>query len=469
MKWWIAGIGVAVLVAAGAAVAQMPTSGGDAWLTILWVAWIISVVWALTRPSFSLLFATIMAVMLLFVIIPATAAQISGMTTIAGDDYRAGVTRALEIAALAQSGMLAGALTVRASGPFPQFTRIFPDLSPPRLDQASWQSVAVGVMAVVALSVLGGASLRSFFVYTTSSGYGTFAREMTGSFGYLEALESFAGLALVLLPLRLGCRHASRWPALLSTSLATLVLLGNGVRGEFFATMFSAGLVWLKTGKRSYQPRRLLIAGVLALIIIGGVIGVARGSAGTRQLTLGHVVAESVGVNDLFLPTAGLANIVPSQLPYLDGTSYLETAEFFVPRALWKSKPKGSIVQLTSAIDPGGSGLAWPEFSEMYANFGLPGVIIGSLLLGALIELISRRLARSTSIRESVFTAVSAGIPLDIFTRGDIAAMLPAFAGIILAAALVCRRRSLVLTATRPSDAPESPATKNARRPVVTQ
>lgn len=455
MSRWIASLCVAVLVAVGVAVAQVPASGGDLWLTILWAAWVLAAVWALTRPSFSLLFATIMAVMLLFVIIPATTAQLSGMTTIADNDYRAGVPRALEIAALAQCGMLAGAVAARALWPFPRFTKKFVELSPSRLDGAAWRSVCVGILAVIGLSALGGASLRSFFVYTTSGGYGTFARETTGYLGYLTALEGFCGLALVLLPLRMSCSGSSRWPALFSAALATLILLGNGQRGRFFAIAFAASLIWMKTSRKNIPPRRLAVAGVLVLIIIGGLIGVARGAADSRQVTVANVVTASVGANNLFLPMAGVASIMPSQLPYLDGTSYLETGVFLVPRGLWNSKPEGSIVRLTETIDPGDSGLAFPEFAEMYANFGLPGVVIGSLLFGALIELLSGRLARSTSIRESVFIAVCAAVPLYIFTRGDVAPMFASCTGLLLAALLVCRRRSPVLAAPRPPNASE--------------
>jgi oligosaccharide repeat unit polymerase len=463
-----AGFCFAVLVAIGFAIMWMPTSSGDFWLTILWATWLLSVVWALTRPSFSLLFAAIMATMLLLVILPATAAQLSGLTTIAGNDYQAGVTRALEISALAQSAMLAGAVAARTLWPVSPFTRIFPALSARHLNRAAWRSVWVGVLGVIALSVLGGASLRSFFVYTTSGGYGTFARETTGYLGYLVALQTAAGLALVLLPLRWTCGRSRRWSVLLFVALATFVLLGGGQRGRFFVPVFAAALIWVKTSKRILPPRRLAVGGVLAVIVVGGLIGVARGAAGSRQVTVGTVITASVGTaNDLFLPTAGLASVVPAQFPYLHGTSYLETADFLVPRALWKNKPEGSIANLTAEIDPGNSGLAFPEFGEMYANFGLPGVIVGSLLLGALVELLSRQLARSTSLRESVLVAVCGAVLVDLFTRGAIAPMVISFAGLLLAAALVCRRRSPVLAAARPPEAFKLPEPENTPRPVI--
>ena len=470
MSRWIAGFCVIVLVGAGIAVVQVPGSAGDSWLTILWAAWIIAVVWALTRPSFSLLFAAIMTAMLLFVIIPATEAQLSGHTTIGGNDYRAGVVRALEIAALGQCGMLVGAVTARTFWPVPRLVKVFPRLSPSHLDRATRRAALVGVLALLALSVLGGASLRSFFVYTTSGGYGTFAKETTGYLDYLLSIQCVAGLAVVLLPLRLGCHGSSRRWALFFAALATLVLLGGGQRVRFFVPAFAAGLIWLKTSKSSRPPqRRLAVVGVLVLIVFGGLIGVARGPAHSRHLSVSTLINASVGsANDLFLPLAGLASTVPGRLPYLGGSSYLEVAAFLVPRALWNGKPQGAIYTITTAIDPGHSGLAFPEFGEMYANFGLPGVVIGSLLLGAFIELLSGRFARSTSIRESVFTAVCGAVLLDLFTRGDIAPLLASFAGLLVATALVCRRRSPVLAAVAAPIPAQHLEPGPTRCPVVT-
>lgn len=445
MSRWIAGFCVVVLVGAGIAIVQVPTFAGDSWLAILWAVWVIAVVWALTRPSFSLLFIAIMAAMFLFVILPATEAQLSGVTTIAGDDFSAGIVRALEISALAQCGMLAGAVSARTLWPVPRLIKLFPRLSPSHLDKAARRSVGVGVLAVIAFSALGGASLRSFFVYTSSGGYGQFTSEATGKLGYLTAVQGITGLALVLFPLRWGCSGSSRRPALLLAALATFVLLGGGQRVWFFVPAFAAMLLWLKTSKRSLPPRRLAVVGVLALIVLGGLVGEGRGGA-SSDVTVESVFADSFGSgNDLFLPLAGLAATVPGQLPYLHGSSYLQIAVFVIPRGLWSGKPEGSIAQVTATMDPHDSGLAFPEFGEMYANFGLPGVLIGSLLLGALIELLSRRFARSTSIRESVFIAVCGGVLLNVFSRGDIAPMLISFSGLLVATTMVCRRRSPVL------------------------
>ena len=134
--------------------------------------------------------------MFLLVILPATGAQLSGPTAIAGDDFGAGIVWALEIAALAQCGMLAGAVAARTLWPVSRLIRFSLRLSPSRLDKTARRSVCVGILAVIAFSVMGGASLRSFFVYATSGGYGTFSPESTGNLACLTAVEGIAGLAL---------------------------------------------------------------------------------------------------------------------------------------------------------------------------------------------------------------------------------------------------------------------------------
>lgn len=470
MSRWIAAVCVVVLVGAWIAVVQIPASAGDSWLTILWATWIVAVIWTLARPSFSLLFAAIMAAMFLLVIFPATEAQLFGLTTIAGNNYNAGIVGALEISALAQCGMLVGAVAARTFWHIPSPTRISLRLSPSRLDKVARRSIGVGVLGVVAFSVLGGASLSNFFVYTTSSGYGAFVHGAAGNLGYLASVQGIAGLALVLLPLRLGCSGPTRRRnPLLLAAVASFVLLGGGQRGWFFVPAFAAVLIWLKTSKRSYTPRRVAAFGVIMVIVLGGLVAVARGAADSRNVSVGTVLAAPFGPgDDLFLPLAGLATTVPGQFPYLHGTSYLQAASFLVPRALWSGKPEGAITGITAAIDPSHSGLAFPEFGEMYANFGLPGVILGSLLLGVIIELLSRRFAYSTSIRESVFIAVCGAILLDVFTRGAVAPMLASFTGLLVATGLVSRRRSSVLAAAPAVVPSSSPGPRKTRHPVAT-
>jgi len=332
-------------------------------------------------------------------------------------------------------------------------------------------AVAAGAGSVVAFSALGGADLRDFFAYTTTGGAGTFGHEGSDNLSFLGAVQCISGLAVVLLPLRVGRASSGGWlnPVMI-TLLATVVLLGGGQRAMLFVPAIAAVFVWLKTSKRNIHQRLVVVTGAIVLILFGGIVGIARGAADSRSYTVSNVVSAPFGSgNNLFLPVAGLAIAVPRETPYLYGSSYLQVLLFPIPRGLWHGKPTGDISAVTDVIDSTKSGLAFPEFGEMYANFGLPGAVIGSVLLGIAVELLAERFARSTSTRESVFIAVAGAVILELFTRGALAPMLTTFLGLLLSVGVVCRRRSPVLAMADTRGLSHDSALPGYRWPPVTE
>jgi oligosaccharide repeat unit polymerase len=385
--------------------------------------------------------------MFIFIIVPATGAQLYGNSILAADNFQAGVIPALKIAALAQVAMLAGAIGARALRPARGFDRIVINLSPARLDKAAIIPVTVAISSVIGMSVIGGANLRDFFVYTTSGGYGTWWNEMHANLGFLEAVQCVGGLAIVLLPLQLSVARSGRRAFPIAVAiLASLVLLGAGQRGPFIAAVSAAGLVWLKTSKKRRNQRSAVMLGALLLLLITGLLGIARGAAANREVTFGNVIGEPFGPgNNLFLPVAGLSTTVPAEIPYLHGDSYLQVFVLPIPRALWPAKPDDDITVVTTRFDPGSSGLYFPAFGEGYANFGFIGVALCGVALGAVAELLHRRFASSQDIKGSVVAAVQAGVFLQLFSRGDFAPMFITYIGFLVAAGYIGRRRSAVL------------------------
>jgi hypothetical protein len=184
----------------------------------------------------------------------------------------------------------------------------------------------------------------------------------------------------------------------------------------------------------------------LLLLAITGVLGIARGAAVDRDVTFGRVVGEPFGPgNNLFLPLAGLASTVPSDVPYLRGESYLQVFILPIPRAVWPEKPADDITVLTTTFDPTRSGLYFPAFGEGFANFGLPGVALCGIILGGLAEFMHRRYASARDVRDCVLVVVAAGVLLQLFSRGNLAPMLTTYLGILVAAAYIGRRGSRVL------------------------
>jgi oligosaccharide repeat unit polymerase len=420
---------------------------GNFWLATLWLTWLVSLIWALTRPSFSVIFTALTLSMFIFIVVPATGSQLYGKTLLAAHDYQAGVIRALKISALAQAAMLAGAIGTRTLKPVRDFDRIDINLSADRLDKAAVAAVTIALSGVIGMSVIGGANLGDFFVYTTSGGYGTFWSELHANLGFLVAVQCVGGLAIVLLPLQLSATCSRRRVLPITAAiLASLVLLGGGQRGPFITAVSAAGLVWLKTSKKRRRQRKAVMLGALVLLLISGFVGVARAAAGSREVTFGNVMGEPFGAgNNLFLPVAGLAATVPAEIPYLHGDSYLQVFVLPIPRALWPTKPVDDITTIITTFDPENSGLAFPAFAEGYANFGFIGVALSGVLLGGVAELLHRRFASSQNLKTSVIAAVQAAVFLQLFSRGDFAPMFTTYLGILVAAGYIGRRRSAVM------------------------
>jgi oligosaccharide repeat unit polymerase len=440
----------------------MHNASGNFWLTMLWLAWLASLTWALTRPSFSVIFTGLVLSMFIFIIVPATGAQLYGSTVLATHNYQAGVIPALKISVLAQVAMLAGAMGARTLRPAQGFDRIGVSLSPARVNKAAVVTVVVAVSGVVAMSVIGGANLRDFFVYTTTGGYGTFWNEMHANLGFLVAVQVVGGLAIALLPLQLSVtRPYRRILPVVVALIASLVLLGGGQRGPFIGAASAAGLVWLKTSKKRRSQRTALLLGSLVLLLITGFTGLARAAATDRSVTFANVAGEPFGAgNNLFLPLAGLSTTVPAEIPYLRGHSYLQVFVLPIPRALWSAKPADDITTVITTFDPDNSGFAFPEFGEGYANFGFTGVALCGVIIGAVSELLHRRYAMSQDLKGAVVAAVQAGVFLQLFSRGDFAPMFTTYIGILIAAEYIGRRRSTVLG---PADIPGQPMVKGRK------
>ncbi len=438
---------LAIAILLGIAIPQIADARAT-WLVVLWAGWGLTVLGSVTLPVFSVPLAAINGSMLVFVIIPATIHVASHRASLGpGYDFTAGMKAALEISALAQWSFFGGALIARSIRPLPRLASVRVALSRPRLEWTALVCIVVGLLGLAG-EVASGASLSQFFVFLTQKGYGSFYSSATSPVnGYLLPVQLTAGVALVLVVLRFTSAQVKSgyWLSLGILTLSTLLLLGNGQRVRFLVPLVAAGLVWIKTTDRKVGLRRTMLLAFVAILGLSAVIGIVRGVSGSRSVTLQSVSQQAFERDELFAPLAGLTIVLPSETPYLHGKSYTETPVFVVPRALWPGKPKGEISSVTKLFDPGNAGLAFPEYGEMYANFGLPGVIIGSILFGLLVEWLWIRFATSESLPEAVLLAVVFSILAELFVRGATAPMLVTFLGYFGATAFICRRGSRIL------------------------
>lgn len=80
----------------------------------------------------------------------------------------------------------------------------------------------------------------------------------------------------------------------------------------------------------------------------------------------------------------------PTTVPYWDGTTYLPLFSKFIPRVIWEDKPEenmGYRFGVTYGVIRASNtrtSINTPILSELYINFGLTGIYLGSVLLGIL-------------------------------------------------------------------------------------
>jgi hypothetical protein len=78
----------------------------------------------------------------------------------------------------------------------------------------------------------------------------------------------------------------------------------------------------------------------------------------------------------------------------LQDNIWIDTTTFLIPRIVWKDKPYASDPRKYSDLyfNFGESSFAITPMGDLLRNFGLPGVVLGMLLIGVIIRVIYRSL-----------------------------------------------------------------------------
>lgn len=182
---------------------------------------------------------------------------------------------------------------------------------------------------------------------------------------------------------------------------ASLVItfLTAGSRSSVIYAIILGMLVW-QIRERKIATAKLLIAAVLSLIILS-VLGNFRNSTYEGEVnwnTLTGASARSSQNESVFGSATGeleersgigngtfpILALVPDEISFLYGSSYLAVLTLPLPRGLWPEKPglvgglvgKTFFAGSTAGVPPGPVG-------EAYWNFGIPGVLIVFFLFGA--------------------------------------------------------------------------------------
>jgi hypothetical protein len=198
------------------------------------------------------------------------------------------------------------------------------------------------------------------------------------------------------------------WGCLLS-SLMMAFLIG-GSRSSVIYPMAMCLLAWF-IREQKVAVMRLLAIALIGLVVMG-VLGNLRASTYSGQInwnTLRGGAAETTteersalgeglreisqrsSVNAGVFPILGL---VPQQVDYLYGSSYLALITLPVPRALWPEKPGLVAGRVGATFFNSNFGIPPGAVGEAYWNFGVPVVLLAFSLYGAFLKLLAETFRR---------------------------------------------------------------------------
>jgi oligosaccharide repeat unit polymerase len=122
------------------------------------------------------------------------------------------------------------------------------------------------------------------------------------------------------------------------------------------------------------------------------------------------------------------------------GYQFLGPLLFFIPRSLWPEKPVGSGDYLSTTIGLTFDNISASLITEGYINFGVLGVCLYGIILGALVSKFDYKFWNCSSRKASILTRVRYiySIPAFFFMmRGDLMSSISSFVGILLALEII--------------------------------
>ncbi|MGH9444436.1 MAG: O-antigen polysaccharide polymerase Wzy, partial [Terriglobia bacterium] len=204
------------------------------------------------------------------------------------------------------------------------------------------------------------------------------------------------GLLLALILLRRGTTLFRRCILTCFSTLTVTWYMFRGVRTSFAWLAMGFLLVWSeipdRRGSRRLGPKPFLfasfaMAAMLALSVLRTNWNISQARAGGFS-GLEHQVRASL---DTFYQFRRTFEYFPSHAPFLAGYSFYGIAVNPIPRSLWPGKPIGVGLLASILYDHNSHntlGLSLP--GELYANFGIPGLLFGMFLFGVLAAAVYR-------------------------------------------------------------------------------
>lgn len=223
--------------------------------------------------------------------------------------------------------------------------------------------------------------------------------------------------------------------------LAYLIASGSLTSVILFLTLW----ISLRFSVIGSIPKLVLIVPLFLLIVYPNVheyrgkywVNGETGSVVSKVLAFGTFVVKGVTTTDtnpltrdrptqglvrrlsLILPLSHVVETTPDQVPYWRGATYQTLFTGWIPRVFWKDKPEevfgnefGRRYNIIASEDKSNS-INIPWLTEMYANFGRIGVLLGMAFVGLFLGVLERFL--NSPNRNLSERAVGATVLLPLF------------------------------------------------------
>lgn len=184
-----------------------------------------------------------------------------------------------------------------------------------------------------------------------------------------------------------------------AATVAAGMFLTNGTRGGALEVLMIVGLIWAL--RRQTVPWKIALLLIPFMFLSIGLLGAIRTASWTRSTAsqtfsqTGWSASFALAQQEVQERNAASASVpvVARGLDLSDGpllgTSYAGALAAFIPRTIWPGKPRGVgslYAQLFLGASKSGTTIPVEPEAEMYWNFGIPGVILLSILYGALLR-----------------------------------------------------------------------------------
>ncbi len=168
-----------------------------------------------------------------------------------------------------------------------------------------------------------------------------------------------------------------------------LAMLGN--KNELFSSLILGGIFYV-ANTRKINWAAAIPLGVVAFLAIAAIdflrglplLNLFDSKSWWEALAWAPEIRSS---NEAFAPHFSLYGVLHFHTMLTYGSSFIALASSIVPRFLWPERPEGTYVQYAESLGiyegPSGQGFTVHHATGWYLNFGLWGLVMGALLLGA--------------------------------------------------------------------------------------